>query len=222
VLNTTCYAGYNTEHSPFPPRLSCHREASIHATKQVAKEPAWSPVQKFSTANFVLILVPYMAGGALQLLRLLFSCVLKLLESATRIIGRSLLQTNTQQINSSGIGNRIRSSVTDNWTQHWDSSIQFVFSQPFFPSVHASVIHLLLGLPSNRFQKGFPAKMLYAFLVCPFRATCPDQCKLGTWVGMGKITWSGSLVMSAKCALKWSAANIVYAIDNERYLEQNW
>jgi hypothetical protein len=34
-------------------------------------------------------------------------------------------------------------------------------------------IHLRLGLPSGLFPSGFPTKILYAFVFCPTRATCP-------------------------------------------------
>jgi hypothetical protein len=33
--------------------------------------------------------------------------------------------------------------------------------------------HLRLGLPSGLFPSGFPTNILYAFLVCFLRATCP-------------------------------------------------
>jgi hypothetical protein len=33
--------------------------------------------------------------------------------------------------------------------------------------------HLRLGLPSGLFLSGFPANILYAFLVSPIRVTCP-------------------------------------------------
>jgi len=33
--------------------------------------------------------------------------------------------------------------------------------------------HLLLGVPNGIFPSNFPTKILYAFLISPFRATCP-------------------------------------------------
>jgi len=35
--------------------------------------------------------------------------------------------------------------------------------------------HLRLGLTCGFFPSGFPAKILYARLLCPIHATCPDN-----------------------------------------------
>jgi hypothetical protein len=48
-------------------------------------------------------------------------------------------------------------------------------SSPHYPILSLLILftHLRLGLPSGLFLSGFPTNILYAFLVCPIRATCP-------------------------------------------------
>jgi hypothetical protein len=68
-----------------------------------------------------------------------------------------------------------------------------------FPNIHSSVFsHLRLGLPSGLFLSGFPAKLLYAFLICPLRSTCPAHLiflDLTTLITFGEVykLWSSSL-----------------------------
>ena len=43
-----------------------------------------------------------------------------------------------------------------------------------FLKIHLNIIpHLLLGLPSCLFPKGFPTRILYTSCLSPMRATCP-------------------------------------------------
>jgi hypothetical protein len=58
----------------------------------------------------------------------------------------------------------------------WASSIQSISSHPI--SIRSILIlstYLSLCLHNGLFPSGFPTNILYAFLVCPIRATCPAR-----------------------------------------------
>jgi len=54
------------------------------------------------------------------------------------------------------------------WTRSWAIFVHFSTPEPIYlRSILMLFSHLLLGLPSGRFSRGFPTKILYAFLVFP-------------------------------------------------------
>ena len=58
----------------------------------------------------------------------------------------------------------------------WAKSIHSSAALPTsLKSVLISSSHLHLGLPKGLFPSSFPTKILYAFLDCSIRATCPAQ-----------------------------------------------
>jgi len=47
---------------------------------------------------------------------------------------------------------------------------------PYFPKIHSDIIFSVrLGLLNGFFPAGLLTKILYAFLICPVRATCPGH-----------------------------------------------
>jgi hypothetical protein len=63
------------------------------------------------------------------------------------------------------------------WSISWARCIQSTPSHPISPrSLIIFFCHLRPGLSSGLFFTGFPAKILYTFLISPMRATCPACC----------------------------------------------
>jgi len=61
------------------------------------------------------------------------------------------------------------------WTPSWARRIQSTLSHPVSPRSTLISSRLRLGLQSGLVPSGFPTKILYAFLVCSVRATCPTH-----------------------------------------------
>jgi len=56
----------------------------------------------------------------------------------------------------------------------WIRPIQSMASRSHFLKIHFNILQpFILGFPSGLFPSGFPAKIMYATLLSPIRATCP-------------------------------------------------